>query len=158
MLVSRKLLNRYVDLEGISTQELADSLTNAGLEVEGVDSLIQGTNLVVGYVESCEPHPDSDHLNITQVNLGDMHEQIVCGAENIAAGQYVVVAKVGAELKDMSIKETKVRGVQSNGMICSLNELGVAEKFQTETQKTGIVTLPKSEPGSDPAVALGLDD
>lgn len=158
MLVSRKLLNRYVDLEGISTQELADSLTNAGLEVEGIDSLIQGTNLVVGYVESCEPHPDSDHLNITQVNLGDIHEQIVCGAENIAAGQYVVVAKVGAELKDMSIKETKVRGVQSNGMICSLNELGVAEKFQTESQKTGIVTLPKSEPGSDPAVALGLDD
>ena len=158
MLVSRKLLGRYVDIKGITTQEIADTLTNAGLEVEGVDSLLQGTKLVVGHVLECEPHPDSDHLNVTQVDLGTHVEQIVCGASNIAKGQYVVVATVGAELKDLTIKETKIRGVESKGMICSLTELGVAEKFLTDEQKEGIIVLPEAKPGSNPAEALGLDD
>ncbi|QIK70139.1 phenylalanine--tRNA ligase subunit beta [Erysipelothrix sp. HDW6C] len=158
MLVSRKLLGRYVNIDGIATAEIADTLTNAGIEVEGISTLIQGTKLVVGHVLECEPHPDSDHLNVTQVDLGTHVEQIVCGASNIAKGQYVVVATVGAELKDLTIKETTIRGVESKGMICSLNELGVAEKFQTEAQKEGIVVLPKAEPGSNPAIALGLDD
>lgn len=159
MLVSRKLLNRYVDIADIDTLTLADTLTNAGLEVEGIEPLIHGTHLTVGHVLECVPHEDSDHLNVCQVDLGDRVEQIVCGASNIKAGLYVCVAQVGAVLPgDFNIKASKVRGVESNGMICSLNELGVAEKFQTEEQKTGIVVLPKAEPGSNPAVALGLDD
>lgn len=158
MLVSRKLLSRYVDISGITTQEIADALTNAGIEVEGVDTLIKGTNLVVGHVLECVDHPDSDHLHITKVDLGTHVEQIVCGAANIAQGQYVVVAKVGAVLPDITIKDTIIRGVESKGMICSLNELGIAEKYQTEEQKTGIVTLSPNEPGSDAAIALGLDD
>lgn len=159
MLVSRKLLNRYVDIADIDTLKLADTLTNAGLEVEGIEPLVHGTHLTVGHVLECEPHQDSDHLNVCQVDLGDRVEQIVCGASNIEAGLYVCVAQVGAVLPgDFNIKASKVRGVESNGMICSLNELGVAEKYQTEDQKTGIVILPKAEPGSDPAVALGLDD
>lgn len=158
MLVSRKLLGRYVDISGITTQEIADALTNAGVEVEGIDTLVKGTNLVVGHVLECVEHPDSDHLHVTKVDLGTHIEQIVCGASNIAAGQYVVVAKVGAVLPELTIKDTVIRGVESKGMICSLNELGIAEKYQTEDQKTGIVTLSAHEPGSDAAVALGLDD
>lgn len=158
MLVSKKLLGRYVDLEGISADAIADALTNAGLEVEGVSKLVIGTNLVVGHVLECVDHPDSDHLHVTQVDLGSHVEQIVCGAANVAKGQYVVVAKVGAVLKDLTIKETSIRGVESKGMICSLNELGIAEKYQTEDQKEGIVVLEPHEPGSDAAVALGLDD
>ena len=158
MLVSKKLLGRYVDLEGISAEAIADKLTNAGLEVEGVSNLVVGTNLVVGHVLECDDHPDSDHLHVTRVDLGTHVEQIVCGAANIAKGQYVVVAKVGAVLKDLTIKETSIRGVESKGMICSLNELGIAEKYQTEAQKEGIVVLQPHEPGSDAAVALGLDD
>lgn len=158
MLLSKKLLSRYVDLEGITSQTLADVLTNAGHEVEGIAQLVQGTDLVVGYVESCEKHPDSDHLNITQVNIGSQTLQIVCGASNVAKGQYVVVAQNGSVLPEMTLKPTSIRGVESNGMICSLSELGVAEKFQTETQKDGIVVLDKAELGSDPRIALGLDD
>lgn len=158
MLVSRKLLGRYVNLDGISTQEIADKLTNAGLEVEGLDTLIKGTNLVVGHILECEDHPDSDHLHVTKVDLGTHVEQIVCGASNVAKGQYVVVAKVGAQLEHITIKDTVIRGVESKGMICSLNELGIAEKYQTEEQKVGIVTLDPHEPGSDAAKALGLDD
>lgn len=159
MLLSRKLLNRYIDVSDISTQELADRLTAASFEVEGISTIITGTNLVVGHVLECEKHPDSDHLNVTQVDLGDKQEQIVCGASNIAKGQYVVVATEGAVLKDLTIKATKVRGVESNGMICSLNELGVAEKFQTEAQKEGIVVLEGTPtPGSSAAAALGMED
>lgn len=158
MLVSRKLLGRYVDIDGISTQEIADKLTNAGLEVEGLEPLVKGTNLVVGHVLECVDHPDSDHLHITQVDLGTHVEQIVCGASNVAKGQYVVVAKVGAQLESLTIKDTVIRGVESKGMICSLNELGIAEKYQTEAQKQGIVVLEPHTPGTDAAVALGLDD
>ena len=159
MLLSRKLLNRYIDVSDISTQDLADRLTAASFEVEGVTTLITGTNLVVGHVLECDKHPDSDHLHVTQVDLGGHTEQIVCGAANIAQGQYVVVATEGAVLKDLTIKATKVRGVESNGMICSLNELGVAEKFQTEAQKEGIIVLDGTPViGSSAAAALGLED
>lgn len=159
MLLSRKLLNRYVDIADISSEELADKLTAASFEVEGISTIITGTNLVVGHVLECEPHPDSDHLNVTKVDLGTSVEQIVCGASNIAKDQYVIVATEGAVLKDLTIKATKVRGVESNGMICSLNELGVAEKFQTEEQKTGIVVLNgEFTPGSSAAAALGMED
>lgn len=158
MLISRKLLNRYVDIEDISTEVLAEALTNAGLEVETVTPLIHGTNLVVGYVESCEAHPESDHLSVCRVDLGDKFEQIVCGAANIAQGQHVIVAQVGAVLPEITIKPTKIRGIESNGMICSLKELGVQEKFINDKDKEGIVVLKNGKAGDNPAVCLGMDD
>lgn len=158
MLISRKLLNRYVNLDGITTQELGDYLTNAGLEVEGISSIIKGTNLTVGHVLTCENHPDSDHLNVCTVDVGTEVLQIVCGASNVAQGQYVVVALEGAVLPGLTIKKSSVRGIESNGMICSLTELGVPEKFIEEKFKHGIVTLDTTDVGGNPAVALGLDD
>ncbi|HZJ86718.1 MAG TPA: phenylalanine--tRNA ligase subunit beta, partial [Erysipelothrix sp.] len=158
MLVSRKLLNRYVDIEDIDTQTLADELTDAGLEVEGIETLASGTNLVVGHVLECEKHPDSDNLSVCKVNTGESIEQIVCGASNVAKDQKVVVAKNGAVLPGITIKPTTIRGVESNGMICSLNELGVAEKFISEKDKEGIVVLEEGEIGADALSALGFDD
>lgn len=158
MLISRKLLNRYVDIQDISTDELADRLTNAGHEVEGIETLAKGNGLVVGYVKSLEKHPDSDNLSVCMVDLKDSVEQIVCGAQNVAAGQLVVVAKNEAELPGLTIKPTEIRGVASNGMICSLKELGVAEKYMTEEEKEGIVVLKSGNVGDEAIQALGLDD
>lgn len=158
MLISRKLLERYVDIKDISTQDLADGLTNAGLEVEGISQLMQGTNLTVGKVLECTPHPDSDHLSVTKVDLGDTIEQIVCGAPNIRSEQTVIVARVGAILPELVIKPTKIRGIESNGMICSLKELGIQEKFINEEDKEGIVVLKTGNPGDDPRAVLGFDD
>ena len=158
MLVSTKLLQRYVNLDGISSLELAEALTNAGHEVEGISEIIEGTELVVGHVLECVDHPDSDHLKVCQVDIGKEVSQIVCGADNIAQGQTVIVAQVGSVLPGITIKETQIRGIDSNGMICSLNELGLAEKYQSETQKSGILVLSEGKPGDDPRVVLGFDD
>ena len=158
MLVITKLLQRYVNLDGISSLELAEALTNAGHEVEGVSEVIDGTKLVVGHVIECVDHPDSDHLKVCQVDIGKDVSQIVCGADNIAQGQTVIVAQVGSVLPAITIKETQIRGIDSNGMICSLNELGLAEKYQSETQKSGILVLPEGIAGDDPRVVLGFDD
>lgn len=158
MLISRKLLNRYVDVADIETDVLAKELTDAGFEVEGISTLMQGTNLIVGYVKELEKHPDSDTLSVCQVDLGDRIEQVVCGAANVAKGQHVVVAQIGSVLPEMEIKAAKVRGVESNGMICSLSELGIAEKYMSEEDKLGIVVLKDAKVGDDPAVVLGMDD
>ncbi|MGV3486961.1 MAG: phenylalanine--tRNA ligase subunit beta, partial [Tuberibacillus sp.] len=99
MKVSYKWLNEYVDLSGVTPEDLADKITKPGIEVEHVTHLNHGIkNVVVGFVKECQPHPDSDHLNLTQVDLGDETVQIVCGAPNVAAGQKVAVARVGAVL------------------------------------------------------------
>lgn len=158
MLISRKLLNKYVDISDISTDVLADELTDAGLEVEGVETLAKGTKLVVGHVLELEKHPESDNLSVCKVDLGDRIEQIVCGAKNVAQGQKVVVAQIGSVLPDITIKPTKIRDVESNGMICSLKELGVAEKYMSEEDKEGIVVLENGNPGDDAIKALGMDD
>lgn len=158
MLLSYNLLKRYVDLEGIDAYECANKLTDCGIEVEEVLPVLIGTNLVTGYVEECSPHPDSDHLNLCKVNVGDEILNIVCGASNVSSGQYVIVAKVGAQLKDLTIKPTKIRGQESYGMICSMKELGLAEKYLTEEEKIGIKILPECELGIDPRIVLGLDD
>lgn len=158
MLLSYNLLKRYVNLEGISAFECADKLTECGIEVEEVIPVLQGTGLVSGYVEECMPHPDSDHLNLTKVNIGSEVLSIVCGASNIKQGQYVIVATVGAKLKDLEIKPTKIRGQESFGMICSLKELGLQDKFIKDEDKEGIKVLPKCELGMDPRIVLGLDD
>ncbi|MGL5541013.1 MAG: phenylalanine--tRNA ligase subunit beta [Erysipelotrichaceae bacterium] len=159
MKTSRKWMEQYLNLEGLSNEAIAKALTDAGLEVESVEPLAQGTHLTIGQVLSCEDHPDSDHLHVCMVDLGDQTTQIVCGAPNVALNQKVIVAKVGAKLPEINIKAAQVRGVESNGMICSLSELGVNEKQLSEEQKNGIEVLGEdAKVGQDPLAYLGLDD
>lgn len=159
MKVSLNWLSRYVDLKDISADKLADTLTLAGLEVESVDAVAHGTNLVIGEVLECEKHPESDHLSKTLVNVGDEVLSIVCGAPNVCKGQKVIVAKVGAVLPEVTIKKASIKGVESNGMICSLLELGVDPKRLTDDQKSGIEVLdPSVEVGQEALSTLGLDD
>ena len=159
MKVSMKWLGRYVDLSDIHAFDLAAKLTLAGLEVESVEALAQGTHLIIGKVLSCIEHPQSDHLHICQVDLDKQTTQIVCGAPNVAVGQKVIVAQTGAVLPAITIKKAIVRGVESNGMICALYELGVAAKYLSEEQKNGIEVLGDDAiVGQDPLAYLGLDD
>lgn len=160
MLISRKWLSQYMDISDLSITEIAERITDAGLEVEGIIQMSQGTNLIIGEVLSCEDHPDSDHLHICQVNLGERKEQIVCGAPNVAAGQKVIVAQVGAQLPGGEIKAGVIRGQASNGMICSLAELGVDPHSLSEESKNGIEVLPQDAKVGDtnPLAYLGLDD
>lgn len=159
MLVSKKWLSKLVPIETYETQSIAERLTNAGFEIERIETLAEGTNLVIGLVEACEPHPDSDHLHVCQVNVGDHRQQIVCGAPNVATGQKVIVALEGAKLPQITIKKSVIRGVESNGMICSLLELGVQEKLVSQASKTGIEILEESAIlGEDPLAFLGLRD
>ena len=160
MIISRKWLSQYMDLSDLSMEEIADRITNAGLEVEGLEYLASATNLTIGYVESCVDHPDSDHLHVCQVNLGDITTQIVCGAPNVAAGQKVFVAIPGAKLPGGEIKHGFIRGQESNGMICSLLELGVDAHMLSDEQKNGIEVLDADAPvGCDDVLGyLGLDD
>ena len=115
-------------------------LTNQKIiEVESFGYMNESTKLVIGKVLTCENHPNSDHLHVTTVDLGDRVEQIVCGAPNVDAGQYVIVAQVGSVLPgDFLIKQSKIRGVESNGMICSLNELGLDQSVIPDKFKEGI--------------------
>jgi phenylalanyl-tRNA synthetase beta chain len=157
--VSKKWLNDYVSVADISSLELAERLTIAGLEVEGIETLACQAELVIGEVLTCDRHPDSDHLSVTTVNLGDKVEQIVCGAPNVAQGQKVIVARLGAVLPQLTIKKAVVRGFESCGMICSLNELGVDEKFLRPDSGEGIEVLGDDAiVGENPLVYLGLDD
>lgn len=159
MKVSYNWLKQYVDLDGVTPLELADKLTTAGLEIEGVEPVAQGTNLVIGQVLTCENHPDSDHLHVTTVEYGEGPKQIVCGAPNVKAGLKVIVAKAGAKLPGGEIKCGKIRGVESNGMICALFELGVDKKQLRQDQIDGIEILNEDAPiGEDPLKYLGLDD
>ena len=145
MNISYKWLKEYVDFD-MTAQEVADALTSEGLEVDGVEEVqaIKGglEGLVVGHVLSCEPHPNSDHMHICQVDLGqETPQQIVCGAPNVAAGQKVIVATLGAKIYDgdqcFTIKKSKLRGVESFGMICAEDEIGVGESHD------GIIVLPE---------------
>lgn len=160
MIISKKWLGQYMDLSDITIEEMAERITDAGLEVEGVAHMSSGSKLVIGKVLSCEAHPDSDHLHVCQVDLGDTSEQIVCGAPNVAAGQKVIVARVGAKLPDGEIKAGMIRGQASNGMICSLLELGVDAHMLSEESKNGIEVLDEDAPvgNEDPLGYLGLDD
>lgn len=130
------------------------------IEIEEYYKLVDATNLTIGHINECVMHPDSDHLHICQVDLGDKVEQIVCGAPNCKAGINVVVAKDGAVLPgNFKIKKSKVRGVESNGMCCSLQELGIEDKYVPEEFKNGIVILgDDAKAGEDPLKYLGLDD
>ena len=141
MLISKKWLSQYMDIKEYTIEDLANKITAAGLEVEGIKYLAKGTNLVIGKILTCKPHPDSDHLNVCEVDVESEVLQIVCGAPNCKAGLKVIVAKVGAILPEIEIKKGMIRNVESNGMICSLLELGVDAKSLTEYQKAGIEEL-----------------
>lgn len=160
MIISKKWLSQYMDIEDLTIEEIADRITSAGLEVEGIEKMSQGSNLVIGKVVSCVDHPDSDHLHVCEVDLGTTTEQIVCGAPNVAAGQKVIVARVGAKLPDGEIKAGVIRGQASNGMICSLLELGVDPHQLSEDSKNGIEVLDADAPvgNENPLGYLGLDD
>ncbi|MBR0294834.1 MAG: phenylalanine--tRNA ligase subunit beta [Bacilli bacterium] len=162
MLVSYKNLAKLVDLHDIDANMLADRLTFSGIEVEEVKTLASGTNLVIGEIVKCEKHPDSDHLHVLDVNLGDKYgiNQIVCGAPNARKGLKVIVARVGAILPKIEIKKGVIRGVESNGMCCSLLELGVDSKYLRQEQMDGIEELPSDAPVGEEDVLgyLDLDD
>lgn len=160
MRISRKWLSQYMDISDLSIEEIAQKITDAGLEVEAVEHQSQGTNLVIGEVLECTAHPDSDHLHCTKVNVGNEVLNIVCGAPNVAAGQKVIVALPGAKLPGGEIKKGVIRGQESNGMICSLLELGVDPHLLTEEQKAGIEVLDAQAPvgNTDPLQYLGWDD
>ena len=161
MLVSLRELKKYVDLDGLNAEEIANGLTFAGVEVEEVTTLASGTNLTIGHILECENHPDSDHLHVLKVDLGKYGvEQIVCGAPNARKGLKVIVSRVGAKLPGGEIKASTIRGVSSNGMCCSLLELGVDSKYLNEKQTAGIEELPDDAPiGIDDVLGyLGLDD
>ena len=161
MLVSLKEVKKYVDLEGISTEEIASRLTFSGIEVEGIKEVASATNLVIGEVVECENHPDSDHLHVCKVNVGDEILDIVCGAPNCRKGLKVIVARAGAILNhDKEIKKGEIRGQVSNGMLCALNELGVDPKTLRKEQIEGIEELPSDAQIGNTKVLeyLGLDD
>ena len=153
MEISYKWLKEYVDFD-LTPQQTADALTSCGLEVDALEEVqsIKGglKGLYVGKVLTCELHPNSDHLHITTVDLGkEAPQQIVCGAPNVAAGQKVIVADLGCVLydgdKEFTIKKSKLRGVESNGMICAEDEIGVG------TSHDGIIVLPEDAPVGQPA-------
>ena len=157
MQISTNWIKDYVKLPD-DLKNLADKVTKAGINIATVTSP-HINHLVIGEVVSCEKHPDSDHLNVCQVNVGDKTLQIVCGAKNVRAGIKVIVALDGALLPgDNLIKKSTIRGVESNGMICALFELGVEEKTE-ENYNKGICELPSDvKVGSDASAYLGLDD
>ncbi|HJV44408.1 MAG TPA: phenylalanine--tRNA ligase subunit beta [Bacillota bacterium] len=162
MKVSYNWLKDYIDLADIPPAELAEKLTRSGVEVESVEARNKGvTGIVIGYVVAREKHPDADKLNVCQVDVGSEEKlQIVCGAPNVAAGQKVVVSVVGATLPGgLKIKKAKLRGVESQGMICSAKELGMNDKLLPKDQQEGIMVLSADAPvGQDAIFYLGLDD
>ncbi|KON91153.1 phenylalanyl-tRNA synthase subunit beta [Rossellomorea marisflavi] len=162
MYVSYKWLENYVDLSGVTPDELAEKITRSGIEVEGVERIGDGIKgVVVGHVLTCEQHPDADKLNICTVDVGEEEPvQIICGAPNVAKGQKVAVAKVGAVLPgNFKIKKAKLRGEVSQGMICSLQELGVESKLVPKEHADGIYVFPENEEvGADAVERLSLDD
>ncbi|MEG0267131.1 MAG: phenylalanine--tRNA ligase subunit beta, partial [Bacilli bacterium] len=157
-MISMNWVKDYVDLDNVDLIDLADKITTAGVNVESVlTSKIN--NLVIGEIIETRKHPDSDHLNICQVNLGNTVTQIVCGASNVRPGLKVVVATPGALLPDnFLIKSSTIRGEESNGMICALYELGLVLKTQ-ELYDAGIEELGSDAVvGTDPLKYLGYDD
>ena len=138
MIISIEWLKDFVDIEE-SPQELSNILSNIGLESEITATTTETPGIVISKVESTEKHPNADKLKICMVNDGDKLHQVVCGAPNVKAGQIVPFAKIGSTLPgDFKIKKVKIRGVESNGMICSERELRVSDQHE------GIMILPNN--------------
>ena len=161
MKVSYQWLKEYLDID-VEPHELAEKIARTSVDINDVYSLSDGLKkIVVGDVITCEPHPDSDHLHVCQVDVGeDEPIQIVCGAPNVAAGEKVIVALHGARIGDnVKIKRGKIRGVQSNGMLCALQELGFSDKIAPKDYDDGIYLLPAdAKPGESVFPYLGMDD
>ena len=158
MKLSRKFVSDYVDID-VDIKELAEAMTSIGNEYDSCGKLIPATKLVVGEITECTDHPDSDHLHLCKVNIGDEILDIVCGAPNARCGIKVIVALDGAILPGGTIKKGKIRGCESNGMLCSMAELGLENKFLSEKDINGIHELPSDAPlGVDAIEYLNLDD
>ena len=128
MIVTREWLNEWIDLNDVSSEDVCEKLNSIGLEVDSLTKQRVPKGVVVGKVVECEKHPDADKLNITKVDIGSEKLQIVCGAKNVAKGQFVAVATIGAVLGEgFKIKKAKLRGVESSGMICSSSEIGLVK-------------------------------
>ena len=159
MRLSKNFLKDYIDMDGILIDDLAKKMLYAGNEYDSITKLVDASGLVIGNVIECIDHPESDHLHICQVDVGNEILQIVCGAPNVREGIKVIVAKVGARLGDITLKQVKLAGTESNGMICSIEELGIESKYLKEEDKTGIHVLDSDAPvGVDPIKYLELDD
>ena len=160
MKLSINFLRDYIDLDkDLDVKKLAEDMTNAGNEYDEAGKLINATNLVIGEIKECKMHPDSDHLHCCKVDIGDKVLDIVCGAPNAREGLKVIVALPGASLPGGVIKKSVIRGEESNGMLCSIAELGLESKFLTEEDKAGIHELPLDAPvGEDPIKYMKLDD
>ena len=160
MKLSRKFVEDYLDLDkNLSITQIAEDMTGIGNEYDYAGKFVDCTNLVVGEVLKCIPHPDSDHLHVCEVNVGNEVLSIVCGAPNVREGLKVIVALNGAHLPGGEIKKGKIRGVESNGMLCSIAELGLENKFLKEEDRAGICELPLDTPvGEDALRVLGFDD
>src|SRR5574344_984122 len=162
MKASLNWINQYVKISDLTPEEVANKLTFAGIEVEGMTTLASARNLVIGEILSCEKHPDSDHLHVLQVDEGSKYgiHQIVCGAPNARKGLKVIVAREGAKLPGGIIEKSEIRGVTSDGMCCALYELGVDKKSLSEKQIAGVEELPEdAEIGNEDVLNyLGLGD
>ncbi len=161
MILSTNFLKDYIDLDDdLDIHQLAEDMTKMGNEYDTEGKLINATKLVIGEIMDCVEHPDSDHLHVCQVKVGEGDvRQIVCGAPNARKGLKVIVALDGAKLPEIEIKKGVIRGQESNGMMCALYELGLDKKYLTDAQVAGIEELPADAPvGEDPIKYLGLDD
>ena len=159
MKLSKNFVKDYIDID-VDIKQLAEDMTRVGNEYDTAEPLINATNLAIGEVLECEDHPDSDHLHVCKVDIGKEVLDIVCGAPNVRKGLKVILAKVGAKLPGgIEIKKGSIRGKESNGMICSIAELGLESKFLKEEDKLGIHELPKDAPvGGDPIKFMEMDD
>jgi len=160
MILSRNFIKDYVDVDDkLSIKEIAEDMTRVGNEYDFCGSFVQATKLTIGEIVECVDHPDSDHLHLCKVNVGTEVLDIVCGAPNARSGIKVIVALDGAELPGGVIKKGMIRGQESNGMLCSIKELGLDNKFLKPEDSEGIAELGEDAViGSDPLVYLGYDD
>ena len=159
MRLSKKFVNDYTNIQDIDFLEYANKMLKLGNEYESISNLVTGTKLVIGKVIECEMHPESDHLHVCKVDIKSEVLNIICGAPNMRKGIKVIVALDGAELPGGTIKKSTILGYESNGMCCSLAELGVDKKFLTEEDINGIHELDDKAPiGEDPVKYLELDD
>ena len=160
MILSRNFVKDYIDLdESLDIKTIGEDMTRVGNEYDVARKFIDCTKLVIGEIIECVDHPDSDHLHVCKVNVGSDVLQIVCGAPNARAGIKVIVALAGAKLPGGEIKAGTIRGQESNGMMCSIAELGLDNKFLKPEDKEGIAELGNDAVvGEDPIKYLGLDD
>lgn len=158
MKLSTNFVKDYVDID-VDVHQLAEDMTRIGNEYDSAGKLINATKLVIGKIIECKDHPDSDHLHLCKVDIGTEILDIICGAPNARKGIKVIVALDGAELPEKTIKRGMIRGQESNGMMCSIAELGLENKFLKPEDKEGIAELGEDAViGGDPIQYLGLDD